>query len=102
VLFRDWVQTHQPAYAGRQTEEEKEEWTHRLAVFRANLRFFDSFNAQHAAETGITQGITPFSDRTEQEWADRFNGLRGLSAAAEADLTTAFVPEKDFVAPVAV
>lgn len=102
VLFSEWVRTHQPSYAQRKTVEEKDEWAYRLGVFRANLKFFDSFNEQQAAVTGITQGITPFADQTEGEWAARFNGLRDLSPADEAALTAPFVPQKDFVAPIAV
>lgn len=101
-LFNEWVRTYRPAYGRRQTIEETDEWIYRLGVFRANLKFFDSFNEQHTASTGITQGITPFADQTEHEWAERFNGLRSLSPTAEADLTTPFVPQSDFVAPVAV
>ena len=67
ALFHRWVREYRPPYADRRTAAERREWSHRLGVFRTNLRSFEEHNSNHAERTGITQGVTPFADQTEEE-----------------------------------
>eukprot|EP01045_Picozoa_sp_COSAG04_P008606 COSAG04_NODE_480_length_13676_cov_4.040657_7_plen_200_part_00 len=102
ALFHRWVSEYRPPYADRRTAAERREWSHRLGVFRTNLRSFEEHNSNHAERTGITQGVTPFADQTEEEWAQRFHGMRTPEPAADAELAAPFVSDPDFVAPVSV
>ena len=102
ALFHRWVREYRPPYADRRTAAERREWSHRLGVFRANLRSFEEHNSNHAERTGITQGVTPFADQTEEEWAQRFHGMRTPEPAADAELAAPFVSDPAFVAPVSV
>ena len=83
------------------------EYDRRFAIFRANLKFFDEYNEKESAATGITQGITPFADLTQEEWATRFHGMRteedgDAKMQRLNSLTVPFVSDPQFVAPVTV
>lgn len=89
------------------TTRGQSEYTKRFAIFRENLRFFDEYNAQKSPITGITQGITPFADMTEDEWTNRFHGMRTEDTDDAHlhrinNLTLPFVSDPNFVAPVTV
>ena len=69
-------------------------------VYSASCEGISCF--QHSAETGITQGVTPFADLTEAEWEGRFHGMIEPDQATVDRLTVPFVSDPDFAAPVAV
>jgi cathepsin L len=68
-LFVQWMQTHAKSYG-------HEQFQHRYAVFKANMKYIDEFNAQN---NGVTLGMNHMGDLSNTEYKQLYLGVKGQS-----------------------